>query len=111
MPSLPMIQPESPIDCRGCGVCCFHMGYPAYSEDESYWEELPVHLKDELRDFISNYNAPPEGELDGPCFWLDPESRLCKHHEYRPRVCRDFEIGNAQCLDWRKFYQDEIRTT
>ncbi len=106
------IKKKLPVinDCRNCGVCCLHMGYPAFMEpvesshDAQYWRALPDHLKQELLDYIAACEAPPAGQLDGPCIWLDPDTRLCKHHEYRPRVCRDFEIGSKECRDWRKHY-------
>lgn len=77
---------------------------------ELYWHQLPENLKAELLDFMEEYSVP-EGELDPACIWLDKETRLCKHHQYRPRVCRDFEIGSPGCQEWRKFYRNEIRTS
>ena len=143
MSQLPIVGSEKPVECHGCGVCCFHMGYPAFilpqeprteaeieqdpdlrrlAEDssarkrllagvkgEEHWFRLPENLKRELEEFVRSYTPPLEGELDPPCFWLDEETRLCKHHEYRPRVCRDFEIGSSQCLEWRKVYEDRIQ--
>ncbi len=102
-------------DCEGCGVCCLQMGYPEYiydsehGPDEEHWTNLPADLKQELLTFIENYQHPPEGELDGPCIWLDPETRRCKHHAYRPNVCRDFEVGCKDCLGWREHHASLIR--
>ena len=144
MTKLPVVVDETPQDCSGCGVCCFHMGYPAFnlpvkplsneeiesdehlrriaqdartrkqllagSPGEKYWQTLPDDLRNELESFVQTYEPPPDGELDPPCYWLDRETRLCKHHEHRPRVCRNFEIGGPGCLDWRTFYVDEFRT-
>ena len=84
------------------------MGYPAYvhdlatQPDEEYWTTLPSELKEPLQRYIAHYTAPSEGELDGPCIWLDLDSRRCKHHQHRPKVCRDFEVGSKGCLDWRE---------
>ena len=36
------------------------------------------------------------------CLWFDLQTRLCKHHEYRPQVCRDYEIGGRECLRERR---------
>ena len=96
-------------------MCCLHMGYPAFMEpressfDGQYWNAMPAKLRDELLEVIAQYQAPESGELDGPCCWLDPETRQCKHHEYRPRVCRDFEIGSSACREWRTHYTDKIK--
>lgn len=134
------------VECAGCGVCCFHMGYPAYvmprapmtdgeidaleqssgkkigvkrrqelrdgHPGETYWHDLPADLKHELEAFMAQYQPPSYGEtldtFDGPCIWLDLETRLCKHHTVRPNVCRDFETGNRACLDWRQTYRERI---
>lgn len=38
-----------------------------------------------------------------PCIWLDPVTKLCKHYDYRPDVCRDAVLpGDAHCLHDRK---------
>lgn len=109
MKSLPTV-----VDCQGCGLCCLHMGYPAYIQGdgsrpaESNWLALPEPLKRDLLSYIGQYQPPAAGELDGPCCWLDEETRLCKHHQYRPDVCRKFDVGGKDCLDWRRFYQDKI---
>lgn len=103
-------------DCQGCDACCLHMGYPAFvvgdtsTPAEPHWDLLPDDLKQELVAYIENYQSPPAGELDGPCFWLDHDSRLCKHHQYRPEVCRRFQVGSKECRDWRDFYRDRIHT-
>ena len=87
-----------------------HMGYPTFLREtatqpaEEYWTTLPAELKEELTRLITAYPTPPEGELDGPCAWFDLETRRCKHHEHRPRVCRDFQIGSHDCLGWRQEY-------
>lgn len=91
-----------------------HMGYPSYihaTDDhpaEEHWDTLPDDLKQDLLAYIDSYQPPREGELDGPCCWLDQETRLCKNHQFRPRVCRVFEVGSKDCLDWRKVYADRI---
>ena len=79
---------------------------------ESHWHNLPPHLKEELEAYIADYQAPNYGTtldtFDGPCIWLDIETRLCKNHTVRPNVCRDFETGNPDCLQWRETYADRI---
>lgn len=134
------------VSCEGCGVCCFHMGYPAFvtprepmtaaeidahpefsrvqkgsrrhadllsgNPGESWWHKLPEELKQPLLKHMQEYVKPDYGDtletLDGPCIWLDMETRKCKHHQHRPNVCRDFETGCGDCLNWRKEYADRI---
>jgi Fe-S-cluster containining protein len=105
-------------ECAGCGVCCFHMGYPPYirpdgeKEGEVWWYRLPEELKKELEAYIASYPLPEYGadveSFDGPCCWFDMETRQCSHHEHRPNVCRDFETGSPQCHEWRGYYQEKI---
>jgi Fe-S-cluster containining protein len=135
------------VECAGCGVCCFHMGYPAFitpkqplTEDqidrleeeagksfstlrraellaghpgESHWHQLPEDLKQQWLAHVAQYQRPDYGDtldtFDGPCTWLDLETRQCKNHLYRPNVCRDFETGNPECLQWRDVYQEKIK--
>ena len=139
-------------DCNGCGVCCFHMGYPPFirpalpmsaeevdtrigtddgfakavakdpllredlergREGESWWHCLPEKLRAELDAYIASYDQKEYGNdvssFDGPCFWLDSETRLCKNHLHRPNVCRDFETGSKKCLEWRNYYIDKVK--
>lgn len=90
-----------------------HMGYPAFvlatakQPAEEHWLSLPEDLRKELESFIAGYPILPKGELDGPCFWFDQQSRRCKHHEHRPRVCRDFEVGSQGCLSWRQWLREQ----
>ncbi len=70
---------------------------------EPAWTEMPADLKSQLLHFIENYQVP-KSELDGPCVWYDIETKRCKHHESRPRVCRDFRVGSKGCRDWRAAY-------
>jgi uncharacterized protein len=87
------------------------MGYPPYmgmnehETPEVYWLSIPEQLKADLLEYVAGYSPPPEGELDGPCIWLDQSTKLCRHHEFRPRVCRDFRVASKGCLEWRRAYK------
>lgn len=122
------------LDCRGCGVCCLHMGYPAFNlslellqkmeevppgdlvelgpaaaADWVRWRAMPSELRASLLQRMVAYSPPQEGELDSACIWLDLETRQCVNHEYRPQVCRDFETGSSACLEWRGHYREKIQ--
>ncbi|TWT80677.1 Flagellin N-methylase [Planctomycetes bacterium CA13] len=111
---LPTVSSDSVVDCSGCGVCCMHMGYPVYTQAtetrpaEPWWETMPEAIKQELLETMATYQTP-DGELDGPCIWLDMETRRCRHHEHRPNVCRDFQVGSKTCRDWRNHYRDRLK--
>jgi Fe-S-cluster containining protein len=46
--------------------------------------------------------GPCRGYHGLPCLWLDPQTRTCRHYEHRPEVCREFEVGSADCRRWRR---------
>jgi Fe-S-cluster containining protein len=79
---------------------------------EPHWHSLPEDLKAEWESYVADYRLPDYGSapesFDGPCIWLDLETRRCKHHEHRPRVCRDFKTGSTACHQWRAYYRDKI---
>jgi Fe-S-cluster containining protein len=89
------------------------MGYPSFigADDERpaerHWQQMPTELKKELQHYIASYHAPT-GKLDGPCFWYDEKLRVCKHHEHRPNVCRDFRVGGQVCRQWRDHYAKKL---
>ena len=79
---------------------------------ESHWHRMPDDLRTQWQAHVSEYQQPnydgTVDSLDGPCIWLDMETRQCIHHEYRPNICRDFKADSSGCHDWRKHYADRI---
>ena len=71
-----------------------HLSLPGI---DPLWEDVPNSVKDELLEFIEEGGA----ELGERCFWYDVQTKRCKHHKYRPQICRDFEIGNPHCIRLR----------
>jgi Fe-S-cluster containining protein len=122
LPTLPVTS------CAGCmGSCCRHLGTPpgfaaffspygiaawaVDSPDHEIVKHMPEEVQAELREY---YRAVFAGEIedrtrvsdvDIPCLWLDLETGLCRHHEWRPTTCRDFAIGSPNCLDARRRYR------
>jgi Fe-S-cluster containining protein len=72
------------------------MGMPPFLEHEL--SSLPAELREEL-EFIKMID-PERDEGGPPCIWLG-EDKKCKHYQYRPHVCDDFEIGCESCLLYR----------
>ena len=90
------------------------MGFPSYvqatatQQAEAPWLSMPAELKAELVAFMRDYDPPADGTLDGACCWYDAENRVCRHHEHRPNVCRDFRVGSDDCVAWREHYRSII---
>ena len=94
---------------QGCGICCTRIGLPPFETPLGETtpvlpEELIEELQRELdgRQLGVDVRAQVVGAVrpvqPGPCFWLDPEMRRCKHYEHRPQICRDFVCGD-ECID------------
>jgi Fe-S-cluster containining protein len=88
---------------------------PAWAYDEKLWPDIaiwrtiPDAIKDELRAYYANCaqqvkdGIPPNVAYRDrePCFWFDDNTQRCKHYEYRPVICREFEVGSTSCLVYR----------
>ena len=114
MNELPIVQ-----SCDGCGACCFEQqSPPGYvmllnsdeamasdecKEDAGRVRNLPAEAIRELRDYIKKVLSGEEAP-DSVCLWLDRQSLLCRYHHLRPSICREFEVGSDECLDWRSQY-------
>jgi Fe-S-cluster containining protein len=103
--SLPIIE-----SCDGCGACCMVVTRPPFyrvfdEEGEEAWERLRRERPDIMAAFLADSKARKErgGPYYGtPCIWFDEETRRCRHYEYRPLACREFPIGEEDCLDARR---------
>lgn len=105
---LPMVN-SVPESCSGCGKCCEQNGspvlvyqsYPHHQGPHPFRPEgLPEELIAEIDDHFQGLfrgQEPP-----GPCLWYDASDQQCKHYEYRPQVCREFELASPACLHARQ---------
>ena len=80
------------MTCQRCGKCCKKMGLPPFvsvlfihDEIAEVAPNMPEELKAEV--LATPYTEDANGV---PCSWFDPETRLCRHWEYRPKVCRGY---------------------
>lgn len=96
--------------CEGCGACCAVVVSPPFyrvfdGDGEDAWERLRRDRPDLVAEVLDHERrrreegCPSHGD---PCLWYDPASRLCRHHDLRPRLCRAFEVGGVDCLDARR---------
>ncbi len=88
---------EADLECRTCAACCRE----AYEVVELRPREAFVRRHPELVRRIDGRIVLPRA--DGRCVALEGEERYtCRTYEDRPRTCRDFEKGSANCLDARR---------
>jgi Fe-S-cluster containining protein len=86
--------------CEGCGVCCTEVPVPPFLDDIDF---IPAELQ---REVIEAQKV--EAELTAqrrPCIWHDPKTMKCIHHDHRPNICREFEIGGELCLEIRERFR------
>ena len=101
--------------CEGCGACCRRQGSPpgfaaclsgqterAYPEDLEILASAPASLVSELADHYRRAALSGDTRLGKPCLWFDETTRGCRHYEFRPILCREFERGSVACHDWRR---------
>jgi Fe-S-cluster containining protein len=85
------------INCDDCGKCCKHIGFPPFIYHEIL--NLPTDLQSQI---MPLYHNRQELEISKQrCIWLDANNR-CSNYDHRPKVCRDFEVGEEACLQLRK---------
>lgn len=99
--------------CEGCGACCRTIGLPPFEApnpalgiplrgelserqraDAEVFERMPAALRAEHAGLVRALAADPTG---APCPWLDPDTKACRHYEFRPANCRAWVVGSAGC--------------
>jgi Fe-S-cluster containining protein len=86
--------PPAVTRCDGCGVCCREQNIPPYLDEIDF---IPPALQREVLEARKH-----EAELAGkPCIWWDEGTRKCRHHEDRPNICREYEVGGELCMETR----------
>lgn len=101
-----VLQPDS---CDACGLCCEGIGSPPLLfVSRPGWEEWhPFRIEGMPEELIREIDEHFGGLFRGQepqerCIWFNPETRKCRHYEWRPQVCRDYELGGDACLALRK---------
>jgi Fe-S-cluster containining protein len=99
---LPVVE-----SCDGCGgSCCRHMVMPPFvrMDGDPEWAALArdhPELHAELDADVDRRRRENDWPDEAPCTWLDLETGRCRHHEQRPQICREFEVGSDACLHHR----------
>ena len=69
-----------------------------YDNDYNFLMAAPQ----EARDLA--YASLDRDEEEVPCCWLDLQTKQCRFYEFRPDICRDFEVGSEACIGSRRLY-------
>lgn len=83
--------------CEGCGVCCRTQPLPPFLDDIDL---IPRELQTEV--LALQKREPELWDAGLPCTWWEESTKGCRHHEHRPNICREFEIGGESCLEFRE---------
>lgn len=106
MIALPIAQAPSddqPVtSCDGCGVCCREQPLPPFLDDIDL---IPPELQREMAEAIKI--EAQLWALGQPCIWFEPSTGKCRHHEHRPNICREYEIGGELCLETRARWREK----
>jgi Fe-S-cluster containining protein len=88
-PSTPGPGAAEVITCASCKACCCKLEVMLMSEDE-----IPQRYIEDDR-----WGGRILKRLDdGWCAALDRDTMLCTIYERRPTICRDFAVGESECI-------------
>jgi len=106
--------PTTPTTCDGCSACCHVVGHPPFLLELDNGIPRPIEGADSQVDYQRLRAAPPEaqfayltnhGAINCPCTWLDEGFSRCRYYEFRPDVCRTFEVGGNWCSKFRVLHE------
>lgn len=104
--TLTVLRPET---CEGCGLCCEGIGspvlhYASRPRRQGPHPYRPDGLPEELiREIDEHFLGLSRGqEPRDQCLWFDPIARRCKHYEWRPGICHEYELAGPGCIALRR---------
>ena len=84
--------PESEVTCVNCEACCCRLEVMLISDTG-----VPDHFVE-----IDRWGGMTMQRLgDGWCSALDRNTMACTIYEKRPWICREFEMGEHECVSER----------
>lgn len=109
-----MTQPLPIVDepARRCGKCCLQVGRPPFVarlqtdvtparvllKENELPRNMPPALIAEVEQYLSDVlerQTPDRLAERLPCSWLDLSTMLCRHYEFRPKRCREFDCSES----------------
>ena len=111
-----------PTICNNCGACCMaQVSPPGYCgqemvffstpEDERRFNSAPQEAQDLVWSWQDRIDNLPDGAPlpdDEPCCWFDVKTLRCRFYDWRPSVCRDFDVGSEGCRCWRDEFNIDV---
>lgn len=94
---------KSRFKCLRCGECC--KGESTVSLTEKEVEEISNFLGMVKENFLELYTiskGPHRLEMkviDGHCVFFEPETKICKIHPVKPKICKDWPFVSALLKD------------
>ncbi|EAS41765.1 YkgJ family cysteine cluster protein [Photobacterium profundum] len=86
------VIPEPEITCANCQACCCRL------------EVMLITDTGVPKEYIATdaWGGQVMNRLDdGWCAALDRDTLMCSIYEVRPFICREFEMGEYECIDER----------
>ncbi len=89
------------------------MGRPPFLLESTNGVVRTIGGADSDADYHRLMSAPKEAQAvylsrdkaSGACSWLDTTNNRCVHYEFRPDLCRTFEVGGKWCSNYRELHQ------
>ena len=83
------------VSCANCQACCCHLDAMLFNDHQ-------------IPDGLTTTNQRGDRSMlrlaDGWCVALDRKTMRCRIYQQRPWICREFEMGEADCLEARAAY-------
>ena len=85
------------INCSTCRALCCRLEARLIDDSD---EQVPIELTEQVEGI---YFAMKRGK-DGWCEALNRETMLCSIYEKRPYICRQYKLGDYDCINERNKY-------
>ncbi len=82
------------ITCSNCIALCCRLEVRLIDDSD---EKIPIELTEQVDGL---YFVMKRGK-DGWCEALNRETMLCSIYEKRPSICREYELGDYDCINER----------
>ena len=100
--------------CDGCSACCLSVGHPPFLLEGYGARCCRLVVKTPQPTFVALKAQPVaaqvaylkhRGTINAACSWLDVAKKRCRYYEFRPDICRTFEVGGKWCSQFRELHQ------